>query len=116
MRQQRELRTFTIHGIVLKKVENFKYLGRQISSRDSDVPALFMNFAKARKRLARISKLIDREGADPAIGGRIYVTAVLAALLYGLETWMWTSSMLNSIHGFHHRACWRLADKRPRRR
>ena len=75
-----------------------------------------MSLAKARKRLARIFTLIDREGADSAIGGRIYVAAVLAVLLYGSETWVWTSSMLNSIRGFHHGACWWNADKRPRRR
>ena len=40
-----QARTFTIDGVVLKKVENFKYLGHQISSRDSDAPALFMNLA-----------------------------------------------------------------------
>ena len=28
---------------------------------------------------------------------------------------MWTSSILNTIRGFHHRACWQLADKRPKR-
>ena len=71
-----------------------------------------MNLVKARKRLARIFNLIAREGANPAIGGRIYVAAVLAVLLYGLKTWMWTSSMLNSIRGLHHCACWWLADKR----
>jgi len=31
-----QARTFTIDGVTLKKVENFKYLGRQISSRDSE--------------------------------------------------------------------------------
>ena len=71
-----------------------------------------MNLAKARKRFARISNLIAREGADSAVGGRIYIAAVLAVLLYGSETWVWTSSMLNTIRGFHCRACWRLADKR----
>ena len=40
-------RTFTIDRVVMKKVDNFKYLGCQISSRDSDAPALFMNLAKA---------------------------------------------------------------------
>ena len=33
-----------------------------------------------------------------------------------METWVWTLSMLNSIRGFHHHACWRLAEKRTRRR
>ena len=76
-----QARTFTIDGVTLKKVENFKYLGRQVSSRDSDDPALFMNLAKARKRFARISNLIAREGADSVVGGRIYVAAVLMVLL-----------------------------------
>ena len=119
MRLQRERRpehSTLIIGIVLKKVENFKYLGHQISSRDSDTPALFMNLTKAQKRLAQISNLIAREGADSVVGGRIYVAAVLAVLLYGSESWVWTSSMLNTIRGFHHCACQRLADKRPIRR
>ena len=75
-----------------------------------------MNLAKARKCFARISTLIPREWADSAIGGRIYIAAVLAVLLYGSETWVWTLSMLNTIRGFHHRACWQLADKKPIRR
>ena len=45
-----------------------------------------MNPSKARKRLARIFNSIAREGTDPAIEGRIYVAAVLAVLLYELET------------------------------
>ena len=47
-----QARIFTINGVVLKKVENFKYLGRQISSRDSDTQVLFMNLAKGQKCLA----------------------------------------------------------------
>lgn len=37
-----QARTFIIDGVVLKKVKNFKYLGRQISSRDSDALTLFI--------------------------------------------------------------------------
>ena len=107
-----QTRPFTIDGVVLKKVENVKYLGHQISSRDSDAPALFMNLSKARKHLSRLYNLIAREGADLVVGGMIYVAAILAVLLYGLESWMWTSSMLNTIQGFHHRACRRLAEKK----
>ena len=50
-----------------------------------------------------------------SIGGRIYVVVVLAVLLYGLKSWVLTSSMLNTIRGFHHYACWWLADKSPTR-
>ena len=117
MRRQRELNPeySPFGGVVPKKVKNSKYLDCQISSKNSDAPVLFMNLAKAQKRLAWIFNLITREGVYSAIGGRIYVTAALAVLLYGSETWVWTSSMLNIIYGFHHHACWRLPDKRPKR-
>ena len=45
-----------------------------------------MNLLKARKPHSRISNLIAREGADPAIGGKIYDVVVLVVLLYGSET------------------------------
>ena len=70
---QAQLQVFTINGVDLKKVENFKYLGRQICHTDSDAPALFMNLNKARKRLHQLFCLIAREGADPVVGRRIYV-------------------------------------------
>ena len=76
--------------------------------------AVFMNLSKARRRFSCLSNLIAREGADAVVGGKIYISAVLAVLLYGSESWVWSSSMLNTIRGFHHRVCWRLADKRPK--
>ena len=65
----------------------FKYLGHQISSRDDDALALFMNIAKAHKRLSHLSVLISRELADPVVGGTIYVATVLVVLLFGLKFW-----------------------------
>ena len=38
-----------IDGDEVKKVEKFKCLGRQISSRDYDFPALFFKLSKAKK-------------------------------------------------------------------
>ena len=75
----------------------------------------FMNISKTRERFSRLSNLIVREGADVVVGGRIYVAVVLAVLLYSSKSWVWTSSMFNSIHGFHYQACWQLVDKRPKR-
>jgi len=106
---------FTIDGDKLKKAENFKYLGRQISSRDSDFPVLFLNLSKARKRLTRISRLLTRDGASPVAGGKCFVAAILSVLLYGSETWVWSLRVLNTVRGFHHRASWCLAGERPTR-
>ena len=40
----------------------------------------------------------------------------LSCFLYGSESWVWISSMLNTIRSFHHRACRWLADRRPIKR
>ena len=58
--------------------------------------------------------LIVRKGADPVIGGTIFVVVVISVLLYRSETWVWNLSMLNSIRGFCHLASRRLANKRPK--
>ena len=82
---QAQARVFTIDGDELKKAENFKYLGPQISSRDSDFPPFFLNLSKARNRLTRISRLLMRDGASPVIGGKFYFTTILSVLLYGSD-------------------------------
>jgi len=112
---QVQARVFTIDGDELKKADNFKYLGRQISSRDSDLTALFLNLSKARKRLTRISRLLTRDGASPVVGGKFYVAAIVSVLLCGSKTCVWSLRILNTVCGFHHRASRCLAGKRPMR-
>ena len=56
-----QLQVITINGVNLKKIENFRYLGRQICDTDLGSPALFMNLCKARKRLNRFFCLVARE-------------------------------------------------------
>ena len=93
--------------------EKFKYLGRSDSSRDSGFFVLFLNPSKqAQKHLTCISQLLGREWASPCVGGRFYVAAIISVLLYGSESWVWPSRMLNTMCGFHHWACQRLAGAR----
>ena len=93
---QAQAQVFTIDGDEHKKADNLKYyLGHQISSRDSDFLALFLNLSKAtRKRLTRISRLHTCEQASN--GASLSVDGI--SLLYGLETWVWSTLMLNTIH------------------
>ena len=74
-----------------------------------------MNIVKAQKCLSRMSVFIAKEGAYPAIGGKVYVAVVLTVLLYSLESWVWTFSMFIIIHGFYHCAYQQLTHKKPRR-
>ena len=60
---------FTVNGEDLEGVSVFKYLGRPISASDADYPAAYYNLKKARKRWARVSRVLTREGADPRVYG-----------------------------------------------
>ena len=74
-----------------------------------------MNLFKAANRLSYLSYLIARERVDPFVGGKIFVVVFLTVLLYRLVSWVQTSSILNTIQGFHHCANLLLANKKPRR-
>jgi len=105
---------FTVKGDALESVSLFRYLGRPLSSFDEDWPAVYHNLKKARKRWARVSRVLTREGADPRVCGMFYKAVVQSVLLYGCETWVITPQVLKVLEGFHHRVARRLSGKRPR--
>ena len=94
---------FFAYGIELEQVTTFRYLGRPLSATDNDWPALYWNLRKARQRWAQISRVLAREGASPKVSGMFYKAIVQSVLLYGVETWVISSPMLQALRGFHHR-------------
>ena len=73
---------FTAYGIELKRVNEFKYLGRPTLFVNSDIPALRHNLKKARGVLQRISQVL-RVGNIPApICAMFYKAVVMAVLMY----------------------------------
>ena len=104
---------FTVNGEDLEQVSVFKYLGRPLSSSDSDWPAVYYNLKKARMRWMRVSRVLTREGADPRVCGMFYKAVVQSVLLYSCETWVITSQVLDVLKGFHNRVARRLSGKRP---
>ena len=94
---------FTAYGEELEQVSTFRYLGRPLSATDNDWPALYWNLRKARKRWAQVSRVLTREGAAPKVMGMFYKAVVMSVLLYGVETWVVSSPMLQALRGFHNR-------------
>jgi hypothetical protein len=111
-RRAREV-IFTVNGEDLEQVPTFTYLGRPLSSDGSDWPAVYYNLKKARKRWMRVSRVLTREGADTRVCGMFYKAVVQSVLLYGCETWVITSQVLQVLEGFHNRVARRLSGKRP---
>ena len=106
--------TFTIYGRTLPTTSTFKYLGRPMSTTDSDWPAVFRNLTRARQKWVRASKILGQQGADPVICGHLYIAVVQSLLLYGSETWVVTPQMLTLLDGFHHRCTRRIAGMAPK--
>jgi hypothetical protein len=102
---------FTIGDIEIKIVREFKYLGRITSDDDDDLPAVRENMKKARKRWARVSRVLTRNGASPKMMGKFYTAVVQSVLLYGSETWVLSEKMRRMLEGFHNR-CARQMTKR----
>jgi hypothetical protein len=111
-RRAREV-VFTVNGEELEQVSKFTYLGRPLSSDGTDWPAVYYNLKKARQRWMRVSRVLTREGADPRVCGMFYKAVVQSVLLYGCETWVITSQVLQALEGFHNRMARRLSGKRP---
>ena len=92
-----------VDGIPIKRVKEFKYLGRMVSDNDNDAPAIRRNIKRARAQWGRFSRLLRREHADTAAMSTFYKVIVLNVLLYGSETWVISDIMWQELTSFHHR-------------
>jgi len=101
--------TFTAGAVTLDQVASFKYLGRWMTSNDSDTMAVAQNILKARMRWGQLSRLLTRRGASMRIMGLFYKATVQSVLLYGAETWTLTKPLLRMLRSFHHRCARYLA-------
>jgi hypothetical protein len=104
---------FMAYGDELARVEVFKYLGRLLAYKDNDTKAVRGNIKKARRIWARLSHTIRSENASPCACGVFYKAIVQLILLFRSKTWMFSPVSLKSLEGFHIRASWRMAGKRP---
>lgn len=95
--------TFFVGGTQLKMVSEFRYLGRILSSDDSDLAACLRNISRARAKWGQLSRILRADGASPKTTARFYLVIVSAMLLYGCETWVITTRMENILTAFHNR-------------
>jgi hypothetical protein len=94
---------FTVQGVPIKNVSEFKYLGRVVEKNDDDRPAVNRNLQKARVAWGRLCRILSKEGANPKAMASVYKAVVQAVLLFGSETWVLTLGMEKKLQSFHHR-------------
>ena len=85
-----------------------------MSCTDSDWPAVYWNLKKTRQRWARVRCVLTRDGATPKISGMFYKALAQSVLLYGVETWTLSQSIVTALEGFHHRVARALSGLKPK--
>ena len=69
------------------------------------------NMRKYHKSWARLTRILDREGADPRISGMSFNAAVQAMLPFRLEMWVLTPHMERALGSFQHRFSRRISGR-----
>jgi hypothetical protein len=78
---------FTVNGMAIKTVRQFKYLGRILDNNDSNLPAVKQNLLKARKRWGMIGLILKkRKSTKPKTMATFYKVIVQSLLLFGSES------------------------------
>ena len=83
-------------------------------SGNNDWQAVEKNLQWAQVKWRQIVKLLGREVVDRRTEGRFYVAVVQAVLLFGLETWVVTPWLENSLMGFYHWVVRRMVGMVPK--
>jgi hypothetical protein len=107
--------SFMAYSDELKRVEVFEYLGRLLAYNNNDAWAVRGNLRKARGVWARLSHTIRSENAPLCACSVFYKATVQSILLFGSETCNLSPVSVKSLEGFHIRATWRMAGKRPQK-
>ena len=94
---------FTVLGVPIKNVEEFKYLGRVVARNDNDWPTVNRNLQRARAAWGKLARILSKEGACPKAMATVYKSVVQAVLLYGSESWVLTLTMEKKLQSFHRR-------------
>jgi hypothetical protein len=94
---------FTVNGLPIKTVSEFKYLGRTLENTDNDWPAVKRAVLRARMTWGRLGKVLSSQRAGSKVMASIYRAVVQAVLLYGAESWVLTKAMEQTLQTFHHR-------------
>jgi hypothetical protein len=89
---------FYVGKVPLENVTEYKYLGRPLSSDDSDNAAVSLNISKAtRTWFGTMYRILSSDGADSKTMAHFYLAMVQAKLLYGFETWVLSRHLLNCL-------------------
>ena len=86
-------------GIALEEHEDFKYLGSRVNSSERDIKARKTLVWKVLKSMKRVRK----SSVSNEMKTRLFIATVGSVLLYGCESWTFTSALERSLGGCYTR-------------
>ena len=92
----------------IESVTAFKYLGIILTATDEKWSAVVVNLGDARRSWGRLSRMLNREGADPKVLRAFYIAVTQAVFLFGSETWVLTARMEKALDSFQSRVARRI--------
>lgn len=106
--------SFSVEGIPIENISEYKYLGRVLENSDLDHKAVTLNLKNARERWGGMVRLFTADGARSRTLARFYLAVVQAVLLHGSETWVLTQRQRRRLDTFHHRSARFIANEHIR--
>ncbi|KAJ8402566.1 hypothetical protein AAFF_G00366490 [Aldrovandia affinis] len=87
----------------IEYIDNFTYLGSNISSRGNVEKDVRTRIGKAAGVFQRLRNIWSSNAITTAIKLRLYMSVVIPTVTYACETWMRTASITNMLDVFHRR-------------
>ena len=81
--------------------DSFNYLGRVLHRSYKDWTEVFRNIWRSIQVWGWLCKLRRKEVAEPIVLEKFYRVVVQAVILFGFETWVFLSAMLQKLEGVH---------------
>ena len=78
-------KAFHAYGDKMREVMEFRYLGRVMTNKDDDWPAVAGNLRKARVSWGRLARILGQEGEDPKVSRNFYIAVTQQVLLFGAD-------------------------------
>ena len=103
--------TFTVNGVRINRVKEFKYLGRILHESEDDSYAATRQLNRAREKWNRIARILTVQGVESRVKGYFYKDIIQAVLLYGSESSTLSKAKLREFNSFHNRVARYLCNK-----
>lgn len=90
-------------SLILKKVDEFRYLGAELSSKNDWLREIGVRITKAESDSFALSKFLKSKLFSKKTIAKLYTTIIRPTLTYGCEAWTTTSTTERRLRTFENR-------------